>query len=119
MLDDWIFLLVTGHLSLVTSQMLDLAKVRLEDFAACLGQDFEIVFPDGILAVKLAAAKQWGPDQPAYIRQPFALTFRVERNLRLPQGTYKMRNAELGEMEIFLVQVAADANSGTLEAVFN
>jgi hypothetical protein len=99
--------------------MLDLAKVRREDFAACLDQDFGIVFPDGILSVKLIEAKQLGPDQPAHIRQPFALTFRLERNLRLPQGTYKMRNAQLGEMEIFLVQVAPNANSSTLEAVFN
>ncbi|HEV2805056.1 MAG TPA: hypothetical protein VGW57_09020 [Chthoniobacterales bacterium] len=99
--------------------MLDLAKVRREDFAACLDQDFGIVFPDGVLPVKLIEAKQWGADQPANIRQPFALTFRVERNLRLPQGTYKMRNAQLGEMEIFLVQIAADASSATLEAVFN
>jgi len=30
-----------------------------------------------------------------------------------------MRHAHLGEMEIFLVQVAADQNSSTLEAVFN
>jgi hypothetical protein len=99
--------------------MLDLAAVRLDQFAACLDQDFEIVFPDGTLPVKLIAAKQWGPDQPPNIRQPFALTFRLARNLRLPQSTYKMRNAELGEMEIFLVQAAADADSSTLEAVFN
>jgi hypothetical protein len=99
--------------------MLDLATVRLEQFAACLDQDFEIVFPDGILAVKLSEAKQWGPDQPPPIRQPFTLTFRVGRNLQLPQGTYKMRHAKLGEMEIFIVPIAADANNSTLEAVFN
>jgi hypothetical protein len=99
--------------------MLDLAKVHREEFAACLNQDFEIVFSDGTLPVKLIDAKQWGPDQPANIRQPFALTFRIERNLRFPQGTYKVRNAELGEMEIFLVQVGANANDSTLEAVFN
>jgi hypothetical protein len=99
--------------------MLDLAKIRREEFAACLDQDFEILFSDGALPVKLVDAKQWGPDQPPNIRQPFTLTFRVARNLRLPQGTYKMRNAQLGEMEIFLVQIAADANSSTLEAVFN
>src|ERR1043166_6131577 len=99
--------------------MLDLATVRLEEFAACLDHNFEIVFSDGTLPVKLIEAKQWGPDQPPNIRQPFSLTFRVERNLRLPQGTYKMRHANLGEMEIFLVQVAADQNSATLEAVFN
>ena len=99
--------------------MLDLATVRREEFVACLDQDFEIVFPDGTLPVKLSEAKQWGPDQPPNIRQPFALTFRVSRNLRFPQGVYKMRHAKLGEMEIFLVQIAVDANSSTLEAVFN
>src|SRR5256885_14521845 len=99
--------------------MLDLATVRREEFAACLDQDFEIVFPDGTLPVKLSDTKQWGPDQPANVRQPFTVTFRVERNLRLPQGIYTMRNAQLGEMEIFLVQVAANQNSSTFEAVFN
>src|SRR3954454_21933797 len=99
--------------------MLELAKVTREQFAACLDQDFEIVFSGGTLPAKLTEAKQWGPDQPANIRQPFSLTFRVERSLRFPQGTYQMRHAQLGEMEIFLVQVAANANSSTLEAVFN
>jgi hypothetical protein len=98
---------------------MDLATVRLEEFAACLNQDFEIVFSDGALPAKLVEAKQWGPDQPANVRQPFTLTFRTERGLRFPQGTYKMRHADLGEMEIFLVQIAADQNSSTLEAVFN
>jgi hypothetical protein len=99
--------------------MLDLATVRLEEFAACLNQDFEIVFSDGKLPAKLVEAKQWGPDQPANVRQPFTLMFRIERSLRFPQGTYKMRHPQLGEMEIFLVLVAADQNSSTLEAVFN
>jgi hypothetical protein len=99
--------------------MLDLATVRLERFATCLNQDFEIIFSDGILPAKLIDAKHWGRDQSGQVRQPFALTFRVERSVRFPQGTYQMRNAELGEMEIFLVQVAADQNSSTLEAVFN
>jgi hypothetical protein len=99
--------------------MLELDKVTCEQFAACLGQDFEIVFTDGALPVKLAEAKPWGPAQPANVRQPFSLTFRLERNLRLPQGIYKMRHATLGEMEIFLVQVAADQTGSSFEAVFN
>ena len=99
--------------------MLDLATVRREQFAVCLDQDFEIIFTDGVLPVKLVEAKRWGPDQPPNIRQPFTLTFRAERNLRLPQGAYKMRNSNLGEMDIFLVQIAADAKSSMFEAVFN
>ena len=99
--------------------MLNLATVRLEQFAPCLNQDFDVVFSDGTLPVKLVDAKQWGPDQSTHIRQPFTLTFRVDRSLRFPQGTYRVRHAELGEMEIFLVQIAADVQSSTLEAVFN
>jgi hypothetical protein len=99
--------------------MLDLATVRCEQFADCLNQDFEIVFSDGVLPVKLAEANLWGPNQPAHVRQPFSLTFRADRNLRLPQGIYKMRHTQLGEMEIFLVQIAVDQNSSTFEAVFN
>jgi hypothetical protein len=99
--------------------MLDLATARCEQFAACLNQDFQIVFTDGTLAVKLVEAKPWGPEQPANVRQPFTLTFRVERNLLLPQGAYRMRNPQLGDMEIFLVQIAADQTGSTFEAVFN
>jgi hypothetical protein len=98
--------------------MLDLAEVRCAQFAACLNQDFEIVFSDGTLPVKLSEARPLGT-RPESMREPFALTFLCPRPLRLPQGTYKMRNAQLGEMEIFLVQVAAGQTSSTFEAVFN
>jgi hypothetical protein len=98
--------------------MLELDKVECEQFAACLNQDFEVVFSDGTLAVKLSEARPLG-SRPESIREPFALTFVGPANLRLPQGTYKMRNATLGEMEIFLVPIGADQSSSTFEAVFN
>ena len=98
--------------------MLELDKVTCEQFSACLNQDFEIVFTDGTLPVKLSEARPWGVRAES-IREPFSLAFVVDRALRLPQGTYKMRHPQLGEMEIFLVQVAADRTSSTFEAVFN
>jgi hypothetical protein len=98
--------------------MLELDKVECVQFAACLNQDFEIIFPDGTLPVRLSEARPLGV-RPESIREPFTLTFVAGRPLRLPQNIYKMRHAQLGEMEIFLVQVAVDANSSTLEAVFN
>ena len=98
--------------------MIDLATVRCEQFAACLDQDFEVVFSDGTLPVKLSEARPLGT-RPESIREPFALTFVTGRPLKLPQGIYKIRNATLGEMEIFLVQVAVDQTSSTFEAVFN
>ena len=98
--------------------MLELDKVTRAQFAACLDQDFEIVFSDGTLPVKLSEARPLGVRAES-TREPFSLTFVLGRPLRLPQGIYKMRHAQVGEMEIFLVQVAADANSSTFEAVFN
>lgn len=97
--------------------MLDLAKVQCAEFAACLNQDFEIVFSDGTLPLRLSEARpRSAPDAG---REPFTLTFHGPASLRLPQGIYKMSNATLGEMEIFLVQIAADQTSSTFEAVFN
>jgi len=98
--------------------MLDLATARCEQFAACLNQNFEIVFSDGALPLKLSEARPLG-SRPESMREPFALTFVAPAPLRLPQGIYKMTNPQLGEMEIFLVQIAADQTGSTFEAVFN
>ena len=98
--------------------MLELDKVGCAQFAACLNQDFEIVFADGTLPVKLSEARPLGT-RPESIREPFALTFLARAGLRLPQGIYKLRHATLGEMEIFLVQLAADQTGSAFEAVFN
>ena len=98
--------------------MLDLAQVRCEQFAACLNQDFAIILSDGALLLQLSGARPLGK-RPESLREPFALTFLGRAGLRLPQGIYKMRNATLGEMEIFLVQIAADQTGSTFEAVFN
>src|SRR6266404_2652815 len=98
--------------------MLELDKVECAQFAACLNQDFEVVLSDGTLPVKLTEARPLGV-RPESLREPFALTFVASRPLRLPQGIYKMRHATLGEMEIFLVQIAADQSGSSFEAVFN
>lgn len=98
--------------------MLDLAQVRHADFAACVNQDFQIVSTDGTLALKLFEARLRDKPDDAE-RDPFTLTFKGPPPLRLPQGIYRMTNAQLGEMEIFLVQIAADETCSTIEAVFN
>jgi len=98
--------------------MLDLAAARCELFAACLNQDFQIVFSDGTLVLQLFQARPRDRPEGA-TRDPFTLTFCGAPELRLPQGIYKMSNATIGEMEIFLVQIAADQTSSTFEAVFN
>jgi len=98
--------------------MLDLAKVQCAEFAACVNQDFEIVTSAGTVVLRLIQARPLGATSGA-AREPFALTFGGPAELRLPQAIYKMSNAQLGEMEIFIVQIAADQTSSTFEAVFN
>jgi hypothetical protein len=98
--------------------MLDLAKVQCADFAACVNQDFEIATTGAPLVLQLSDARARTRPEGA-TRDPFTLTFRGPPPLRLPQGIYRMTNATIGEMEIFLVQIAADETSSTFEAVFN
>ena len=97
--------------------MLDLAKVQCADFAACVNQDFEIATGGAPLVLQLSDARS-REAQPGMTREPFTLTFRGPPPLRLPQGIYRMTNAQLGEMEIFLVQIGANDTSSTFEAVF-
>lgn len=99
--------------------MLELDKVQCAQFAACVNQDFEVSTGDGPLIVQLSQARPLGLMGRGAARESFSLTFRGPAQLRLPQGIYKMSNAQLGEMEIFLVQIAADQSSSTFEAVFN
>ena len=99
--------------------MLDLAKVQCSDFAPCVNQDFEIVTSAGPLVLQLFEARPLGTAHREGDREPFALKFRGPAELRLPQAIYKLSNTQLREMEIFLVQIAADQTSSTFEAVFN
>jgi hypothetical protein len=98
--------------------MLDLATVRCEQFAACLNQDFEIETAGGRFLLQLSEARPLGT-RPESVREPFSLIFITRAQIRLPQAIFKLRNSQLGEMEIFLVQIAAEQNSSSFEAVFN
>ena len=98
--------------------MLPLDKIQCEQFAACLNQDFEIAMRAEPLVLQLSEARRLG-SRPESVREPFSLVFRGPAQLLLPQGIYKMSNAQLGEMEIFLVQIAADQTGSSFEAVFN
>ncbi|HYJ05298.1 MAG TPA: hypothetical protein VEX43_09195 [Chthoniobacterales bacterium] len=110
-------MLIRGQIVTIAA-MLDLAEVRCEQFAACLKQDFAIILSDGALLLQLSEVRPLGK-RPESLRDPFALTFVGREGLRLPQQIYRMRNATLGEMELFLVQVAADQTGSSFEAVFN
>ena len=98
--------------------MLELDKVRCEEFATCLDEDFVVAAPGGDFFLKLSEARPLGA-RPGTDREPFSVIFLGPGGLRLPQAIYKLNHPKLGEMEIFLVQIAADRDSSSFEAVFN
>ena len=99
--------------------MLDLATASRSHIAACVGQRFEIPASPGPIIIELAEVRPLGAAAPGTTREPFALTFRGAPALRLPQRIYRLENATLGILEIFLVPIAGDATASQFEAVFN
>jgi len=97
----------------------DLLTATAETFTPVIGQTFEAVFTDGRLPLTLAEVRPLGPVRMAGGRAPFALTFRGNSRLRLPQRIYRLEHATLGTLEIFLVQVSDGAEGSMFEAVFN
>ena len=95
--------------------MLDLAKAELEMFAPLVKQGFDVVLTDGRWPLTLEAVRPLGEGHPGAMRKPFALQFRSAQPMRLPQGIYRLENAQLGAMEIFLVQTSPSE----AEAIFN
>jgi hypothetical protein len=99
--------------------VLDLATVTVDTFAPAIGQTFEVVFTDGRLPLTLAEARPIGAAMKPEMRAPFALTLHGKPGLRLPQRIYALENVSLGAFEMFLVQVADDAEASKFEAIFN
>jgi hypothetical protein len=52
-------------------------------------------------------------------QEAFSLFFRGPLNPQLLQGIHKLKHAQLGELEIFLVPVAQDKDGFQYEAAFN
>jgi hypothetical protein len=98
--------------------MLELDKLDRARLAEFVDQDFEIVLKEGgAIDVRLVGVRSLGAARKGG-REPFALDFRGEKSIRLPQQIYAVRHTRLGAMEIFLVQIGADSTGAYFEAVF-
>jgi hypothetical protein len=99
--------------------MLELDKADRAQFAEFVDQDFEIALKDAArLKARLVEVRSLGAAR-AGSREPFALEFRADASVRLPQQIYAVSHGRLGTMEIFLVQIGADSTGAYFEAVFN
>ncbi len=94
--------------------------LAIEDFAGATNQGFGLAIGEAEMAVTLVDVKPLMPRMvPGARRAPFSLLFRSESQLVLPQQTYRLKHADMGVLEIFLVPVARDTQGIVYEAVFN
>ncbi len=98
--------------------MIRLETVSHETFAPLIGEAFVASTANGNIELHLAALKQLGHKRDEATRDPFSLTFRGPQGLRLPQGTYHLACGAIGEMELFITQVADGAHGSDFEAIF-
>lgn len=84
-------------------------------FAASLGG--ETVVPL-VLVEATESPLDGGAGPQGQVRRQFTLVFHGPATPVHPQGTYLLAHAELGELEIFLVPVGADAERVRYEAAF-
>lgn len=96
--------------------MLD--KLNRETFEPRMGETFRLA-AEGAGEVKLELAEVRGTGlQGRAVREQFSLQFHGPREPLLPQKIYRLENAELGALDLFLVPVAQDEEGTTYEAVF-
>ncbi|ASW10201.1 MULTISPECIES: hypothetical protein [unclassified Rhizobium] len=94
--------------------------VTLDHFARCVGEGFEIDVGGGGPVFTLTEARPL-PERgfAGMTRAPFALLFRSGSKVVFPQQIYRLNNATLGILDIFLVPVARDQDGIIYQAIFN
>ena len=98
--------------------MIPLESVDHDTFAPLAGHAFTTTAGNGLVEIQLSEVKKLGHRRADAMRDPFSLTFIGPRGLRLPQGTYRFACEALGEMELFITQVADGPQGSEFEAIF-
>jgi hypothetical protein len=92
-----------------------LASLTAEDFRARLQEAFALTVPGSTLELALAEVEELGE---AASRRAFSLRFIGPSKPILPQAIYRLDNAAMGAMEIFLVPLGPRDGGMRYEAVF-
>lgn len=82
--------------------------LKLEDFASCLNETFDVVVNGMSVPFVLVEARPVQSPMQNLVRAPFSLLFRNCSAFLFPQGTYSMRNGRLGDVGVFIVPVAQE-----------
>ena len=98
--------------------MRNLASLTAADFEAVLDSTFQVVDTQGSAVLSLSLVRVVRlPERPGY-RPPFSLRWTGPAAPILAQGIHHLTHPELGDLEIVLGPIAADASTATYEAIF-
>ena len=91
-----------------------------ETFAGRANETFDVGVGENSLSMTLVQVQPLPVHAYAgMLRAPFSLMFKSESPVLLPQNIYRMKNATLGVLELFLVPVGRDTSGILYQAVFN
>jgi hypothetical protein len=91
-----------------------------ETFAVRANETFDLGLGESSMPVTLVEIQPLPPHAyPGMGRSPFSLVFRSGSPVVLPQKVYRLKNAALGELDMFLVPVGRDVSGVLYQAVFN
>lgn len=94
--------------------------LALQDFAQAVNQGFDLMIGEATMALTLVEAKPLPVHPfPGMMRAPFSLMFRSGKAVVLPQRLYRLRHADLGAIDLFLVPVGRDVQGVLYQALFN
>lgn len=92
--------------------------LTVDQFTGCVNETFVAQLAEGTVDFQLVEARPLPARAPEGFRSPFSLLFRNTASVVLPQQTYRMRHAGLGDLGIFLVPVARERGGFLYQAVF-
>lgn len=98
--------------------MPDLVSVTPDDFEALKGQRFEALLSGMDATFPLTLLEVRRHPRSGGFREPFSLELLGPPSPVYPQGTYRLRHSDLGELELFLVPIAGSEGSVTYEITF-
>jgi hypothetical protein len=95
--------------------------LHIDTFAPHVGEAFDVVLGEASAGLTLIEARPLpvAGVVSGLLRLPFSLLFRSASMIVLPQKIYRLKNAGLGALDIFLVPIARDGAGIVYEAVFN
>lgn len=91
-----------------------------ETFAARANETFDLGMGESAMPLTLVEVQPLTTHAyPGMLRSPFSLMFRSGSPVVLPQKVYRLKNATMGPVDIFLVPVGRDVSGVVYQAVFN